>query len=600
MNSKLLVVLVLLSVSPIQQNAKADTIDFLFGAGSFGREASPIGDCRNIFQRLIENKKFLKDNSWRNRVVVERKKNFLSDVDFVDEIKYQDEKLGVVDSRFSKEFDTRIYYTSTAKPLADGSIPVVDKESKALVIYFHGSGTAKASGSNFAGKMNALAKLGYSAVSFDLPFHAEGTRNPLMTQTKEFADYVDALVRSIRVPGQPVILVGHSFGPDVMAEFITRHPHSADALVMLSPGGFDKVTTKWFADKTVNMTKTFGEVEANNDGGRWAGMVTNGRTWSNPKAPGRVDPTVANPKLKIYVVSGDREEYIPGELNSDGLPTTKPRDYDVASVFKSYFHNVDVTIEPGVGHYIFAHEDKDGQDVVLRSILRAGGESIKDEKAIKKKFSETVTRTTVDQFCNRYSKDIFFKAWLDEQTAAEGKSSKKLLEKLVAENDNKTATTMLKVYDELLRMRLEELNKHIKSTVDWAPEFYAANKEAVDTLGNKGVDGTRIQAKYYAFLKEQTEQKIAENALVDKQVIIQKELEIKKMMSEKNNRNPLTILATRLEKESQFQKFMEAKAQEQGMTTAQLMEKLTSTSDMKQALIYTKMYEEFLKKSDVK
>jgi pimeloyl-ACP methyl ester carboxylesterase len=599
MNSKLLVVLVLLSFSPINQYAKADTIDLIFGAGSFGRKATSMGDCRNIFQRLIANRKFMNDKTWKNRVIVERDKNFLSDLDFVDEIKYQDEKLGIVDSRFSKEFDTRIYYTSTSKPKADGTIPMVDKDTKALVIYFHGSGTSKAGGSNFAGKMNALAKLGYSVLSLDLPFHADGSRNPLLTGTKEMADYVGALIKSVRIPDQKVILAGHSFGPEVMAEFITRHPFGADVLDILSPGGFDKVTNKWSNEHTYNMPN-FHDVIPNNDGGYWAGLVTRDSTWNKPDAPGRVDPTIANPKLKIFVVSGDREEYIPGELDANGFPTTKPRDYDVAKVFRSFFHNVDVTIEPGVGHLLFAHEDAEGQDVVLRTILRSNGESLKDEKAIKKAYSEKTVRSTVDQICNRYSKDLFFKKWFDEHTAVEGKDSKKLLQKFVAENDNKTAINILKIYDEMLRVRMEELNKHIKSTATWAPEFYAANKEAIDSLGNKGVDGTRIQSKYHAFLKDQTEQKIAENAMVEKQFLKQKEMEFKKSMDDKNSKNPLLTLIARLETEVNLQKFIEGKANEKEMTTAELIEKLKTTNDIKQALIYLKKYDEFLKNASVK
>ncbi len=39
---------------------------------------------------------------------------------------------------------------------------MVDPEAKAVVIYIHGSGTEKASGINFAGKCNTLARLGYA------------------------------------------------------------------------------------------------------------------------------------------------------------------------------------------------------------------------------------------------------------------------------------------------------------------------------------------------------------------------------------------------------------------------------------------------------
>jgi hypothetical protein len=118
MKNKLLV-LSLVSFIAINQNVNADTVDFLFGSGSFGRKASPIGDCRNIIQRFIENKKFTKDESWKKRVITERNKSFLNDKDLIDEIKYRDEKLGIVGSKFSKEFDTRFYFTATSKPDAN-------------------------------------------------------------------------------------------------------------------------------------------------------------------------------------------------------------------------------------------------------------------------------------------------------------------------------------------------------------------------------------------------------------------------------------------------------------------------------------------------
>jgi len=580
MKNKLLV-LSLVSFIAINQDVNADTVDFLFGSGSFGRKASPIGDCRNIIQRFIENKKFTKDESWKKRVITERNKSFLNDKDLIDEIKYRDEKLGIVGSKFSKEFDTRFYFTATSKPDANGNIPMVDKEAKALVIYFHGSGTSKASGSNFAGKMNSLSKLGYSSLSFDLPFHAEGSRNPMLAQSKEFADYVDKIVQSVRVEGQPVILVGHSFGPDIMAEFITRHPYGADALVMLSPGGFDKVTSKWFADKTVNMTKIFGEVEANNDGGRWAGMVTNGRTWSNPKAPGRVDPTVANPKLKLYVVSGDKEEYIPGELDADGLPTSKPRDYDVSKAFHSYFKNVDVTIEPGVGHYIFAHSDAEGQDVVLRSILKANNESILEEKALKKAYSEKVQRSVVDMFAIKYSKDVFFKSFIDEQAALEKLAPEAFLAKMVSENDTKNAQNLMKIFDDLVRFRMEELNKHIKATENWAPDFFQANKEEIDALGSKGHDGTRVQSKYFTYIEQNSN--LAEHYKVDKALLTAKEQELKKLLAEKANKNPVSILQARYAKETFLKEFIEEEASKLGKSADELIESIVSTSDAKQA-----------------
>lgn len=588
---KRLLVLSLAVFASLTQPAHSNVVDFVFGAGSFGRPSSPIADCRNIVQRFIQNTKASKDTTWKNRVVKERAGNFLNDKDLIDEIKHRDEKLGVVNSKFIKELDTRLYFSATGKVDQNGEIPLVDKDAKALVIYFHGSGTSKASGANFAGKMNALAKLGYASVSFDLPFHAEGSRNPALRNTKEFAEYVDKIVRSVRNEGQPVILVGHSFGPDIMGEYVTRYPFGADAVVMLSPGGFDDVTSKWFADKTVHMTKAFGDFEANNDGGQWAGQVTSARTWSNPKAKGRIDPTVANPKLKIYVISGSREEYIPGELDSEGLPTSKPRSYDVEKAFKSFFKNVDVIIEPNVGHYIFAHEDAQGMDVVLRSILRANGESLLDEKAIKKKYSETIQRSAVELFVLKYSRDLFFRDWVDAQAKAEKINPKEFIKAIVKNDDSKAALKLSKIYDELMKFRMDELVKHIKNTETWAPDFYQANAKEIELLGTKGYDGTRIQSKYFAYLEESKNPELAEHYQVSREVLLAKEMEIKKSLTDKVTRTPVTIVSTRYAKETNFKAFVTTLAAKDGKTADEYIAAIVAASDDKAAQDLMKAYE---------
>ena len=504
--------LLILSLLLAPQHSEANVLDFLFGAGSFGRKAGTTADCRNIFQRISENRKFFKDETWKNRVVLERTPKFLNDLDYLEEQKYAGSTLIQVDTRFLKEFDTRFYYTATAKPSADGTIPMVDPEAKALVIYFHGSGTMKASGVGFAGKMNPLAKLGYSSVSFDLPFHRDGSRNPALSNTKDFADYIESIVQKLKVPGQPVILAGHSFGPDLIAEYITRYPNSVDSAVLISPGGFDEVTAKWYEEKTAQMD--FGDTESNDMGGRWAALVTTENTWNKVKTPDRVDPTKANPNLKVYVVSGDREEYVPGELGADGKPTTKPREYDVAGAFGKFFNRVDVTIEPGVGHYIFGHQDAQGQDVVLRSILKANNESLLDEKEIKKQVSLRMqNRPSYDTLALRYSKEPFFRDWMDEEAKKMGTTSQNLIAQFVKNQDKKEAQTFITKFTDVEKQRVDALNENIKATEKWAPAFYEENKAAIDALGTRGVDQTNIRAKYLAYLKTLPEDVVNSHAV---------------------------------------------------------------------------------------
>lgn len=518
-NLKTISTLVLLATLVTPSTSSANALDYIFGSGSFGRKSGTTGDCGNILQRYLENRRFFKDTTWKDRVVTERDPNYLNDMDYMEEMKYTNSTLGLVDTKFVKEFDTQIYYTSTAKPRPDGTIPEVDPEAKALVVYFHGSGTMKASGVGFAGKMNSLSKMGYSSLSFDLPFHRLGSKNPALADPKNFAEYVDKIIQKYKVEGQPVILVGHSFGPDVIAEYVTRFPHSVDSAVLVSPGSFDKATTKWYNEKTTKMD--FGDTEMNDEGGRWAGMVTNGKIWSDPKAPGRVDPTIANKDLKIHVISGDKEEYIPGELDARGMPTDKPREYDVQKAFNQYFSRVDVTIEPGVGHYIFNHRDAQGQDVVLRSVLKADGESLANEKELKKAMAQRMAqRGAQEVLATRYTKEPFFRKWVDAEAKKQGTTGASLVETFMKTEDKKTAQSMLTNFMTVERQRVEVMNKNIKATANWAPDFYAENKAAIDTLGDKGVDQTGIQAKYHAYLKTLPESQVNAHAVSGEDVFV--------------------------------------------------------------------------------
>ena len=509
----------ILALVLVANTADANVLDFVFGAGSFGRKAGTTADCRNVVQRYVENRKFFKDETWKDRVVPERKPEFLNDLDYLDDTRYMNSTLGIVDTKFVKEFDTQIYYTATAKPLPDGTIPVVDPEAKALVVYLHGSGTKKASGVGFAGKMNALAKMGYSSLSFDMPFHALGSRNPALADSANYAKYMDEIIQKYRQPGQKVILVGHSFGPDVIAEYITRYPQGVDSAVLISPGSFDKVTKRWYEEKTSKMD--FGETEMNDAGGRWAGMVTNAKIWDKPNAPGRVDPTVANKDLDVYVISGDREEYVPGPLDHRGHPTADPREYDVKKVFEGYFSRVDVTIEPGVGHYIFNHKDANGHDVVLRSVLRANGENLAQEKEMRRVVSDRMAqRPSYDLMALRYSKEPFFRAYVDRLAREQGKSGMDVVQGLRQSDDKKGATQILTNFLTVERQRVEALNANIKNTAQWAPDFYRENKTAIDALGEKGNDQTTIQAKYLAYLETKPRDFVRQHANVPESVFV--------------------------------------------------------------------------------
>jgi pimeloyl-ACP methyl ester carboxylesterase len=538
----------LTSIQPV----RADLVDVIFGAGKFGRKASPIADTRCIIARLIDNTRFWHDQTWKDRVITERDPKFLSDREFLDEIKYSTATLGQVDTRYVKEFDTRFFYTATAKALPNGSIPMVDPDAKALIIYLHGSGTSKASGSNFAGKANALSKLNYSVVSFDLPFHADGSRNPSLAKAENFAAYLDSIIKSLRQPGQPVYIMGHSFGPEIIAEYVTRYPYGVDGALLLSPGGFNKVTQKWFEEKTVNMTKTFGEVEPNNAGGKWAALVSSGKIWTDLKSPVRKDPTEVNPRLKLSLVSGEKEEYLPGELDADGLPTDKPRDYDIGKFFREIFHNIDVKIVPKTGHYIFQALDEEGQDVVTSSILRLDGVSLKDDaKALKQAALKVYeSRTPIDQLAVRNSKEPFFNRWLDGVARKqEFESGEALIAKLLQDGDKKSASKLLSTYNQVEKQRYEALDANIKESAHWAPAFYEENKALIERLGEKGYDASPIRQKYLVFLKSPEGAALADQHAQATEVVYQ--------VAEKPTRKPSSVTSLWSEAQEYFMSLFE-------------------------------------------
>lgn len=483
------------AVTPL--TSQADVWEFLFGAR---KSASPVADRRNLIQRYKQNSRFFKDQTWKDRVVSERNPDYMDDLQYLDENVYANQTLGAIDTRFLAEFDTRFYYHAGGRPDENAMVPMVDPKAKALFIFFHGSGTAKANGGNFAYKMNKLGLMGYASIGFDMPFHGDGSKNPKLANTADYAEYVNAIVQRVKQPGQPVYLVGHSFGPDVIAEFITRYPNAVDGAALISPGGFDKTTKEWFQTKTAYMTKIFGDVVGNEKGGQWAGMVTRDNTWNKPGAKGRQDPTLVNPKLKLVVVSGDREEYVPGPLNADGLPTDEPRTYDVCKVFKSFFAHIDCIIEPGVGHYIFEHKDANGHDVILRTFLSLAGDDVANEKELRKAQAQVVsTRTTAEVVASNYSKNLFFRNWVNTRMGGFD-----TIREMIANQDAKRANQMQKDYGFVEKNRETALLENIKATEQWAPEFYAANSEAIGRLGMKGFEGSATIKLYQNYLKTLT------------------------------------------------------------------------------------------------
>jgi pimeloyl-ACP methyl ester carboxylesterase len=321
------------------------------------------------------------------------------------------EKMGQVRALFDKKLDTRIYYTATGLPDASLRIPIIDPDAKAVVVFFHGSGTAQSGGINFVHNMNKLATLGFSAMSFDMPFHADGPVSESFYDSTHFIRWVRQVVNIARASGKPVYLVGHSFGPDVIAEYLYHYPHDVQGAALLSPAGFNQTLKDWYDSHTSKM-RFGGEVAESTLGGEWADRVTRGFIWSK-HLPNVVDPTVANPNLRIEVLSGDREEYVPSPTGGKNKTPTGRNTYDLKAALQPLLKNANITLEPGIGHYIFDHNDRNGQNVVMRTIYSVLGFDSRREQDVAIERAKVVSaRPAWVQLEQMIAGDRIFRSWL--------------------------------------------------------------------------------------------------------------------------------------------------------------------------------------------
>lgn len=416
----------------------------------------------------------------RTRGLEEAKVDWLSDRSYL-ETSQRKEVLGQVETFFSKKWDTQVYYTKTAQPDSKGRVPFIDPNAKAVYIFFHGSGTMKSGGRNFIPNMNALANLGFAAVSVDLPFHGEGPRDPSFNNSNHFMEWVRAIVLEAKKSGKPVYLAGHSFGPDVILEFAARYPKTIDGVVALSPAGFTKTLANWYDNFTSKM-KFGGDVAENDDGGIWAAVMSKQFLWSRQKL---ADPTQVNPNLKIRILSGDREEYVPAPLGGEGNTPIGTNTYDVTAPLMKMFKNATVTIEPNIGHYLFEHLDRHGHNVVMRELLMVADLHPSQLKTLTEQTrKESELNHTPGQLAKKYSQDPLFKSWSD-QTYGPGK-----VLQLAGQNIDNLAQKILDQYSYAAKVRDAEIFKKIINSKETHPEFYEKYKTIIDKQNPQKVDNT--------------------------------------------------------------------------------------------------------------
>lgn len=354
---------------------------------------------------------------------------------FIENLKFS-ETFGVVKTEFSEKYQTQIYFSNLAKYDAKGNLPLVDESCRGVYIFFHGSGTLKSSGRNFIHNMNTLSKFGYCSFSFDMPFHADGPRSEEFKSNTKTLAWLYSIISEIKKYGKEVVLAGHSFGPDVILELVTRFPYLVNKAVPIGVASIDKETDNWQREFTEKMIFG-GDVPVNEEGAEFAGSFGAQAVWNKGKLP---DPTVVNPNLTIRFLSGALEEYFPAPLSQD-LKVIGPNTYDISKPLKKWFKNSIVTIEPGIGHYIFDHADASGTNVVLRELLAVMNLAPSQYKGqLDEVGFERSRDTEMEKLAKRYSQDRLFQSYVNQKIG-----SKKALRAL-ANHEEKMMTRMYNEY----------------------------------------------------------------------------------------------------------------------------------------------------------
>lgn len=128
------------------------------------------------------------------------------------------------------------YTASDGDNLAVQDWPLAeDVRPRALVIIVHGLGEHAGRYDHVARRMN---EWGYAVRSYDQYGHGEsgGVRGALPRTHRYLDDLADILESSrTRMPGAPVVLLGHSMGGLVASTFVARGVMPVEALVLSSP-----------------------------------------------------------------------------------------------------------------------------------------------------------------------------------------------------------------------------------------------------------------------------------------------------------------------------------------------------------------------------
>ncbi len=291
-------------------------------------------------------------------------------------------KSGPIYKRWDNDLQTSIYST-IAEPRKDGSVPLVPKDAKAVLIFFHGSGTAKASGKNFAENQNILRPLGIAGVSLDLPFHGDNKGSEKLKNMDQFMDWIHQFVKKVKTEADetgkktPIYMMGHSFGPSVIQEYVERYPKDITDFLLMSPAGDFHPALKYTYEKITTPGEKYLEGEPvieNAPGGEWAGGLEGQFTWHKKKPfdrmPGRM-------------LIGEKDEWWPGNKElAAKVGVKQPYEFEEPlKYFQSKYPKMQITTIPNTGHMLFEAKTKEGENIVRKTILDLIGIPEKDRNA---------------------------------------------------------------------------------------------------------------------------------------------------------------------------------------------------------------------------
>ncbi len=319
-------------------------------------------------------------------------------------------KLGPIYKRWSPDLETSVYSTM-AEPRKDGSVPLVPKDSKAVIIFLHGSGTMKASGKNFAENMNAMRPSKVAAVGIDLPFHGDNQGSEKLKNMDNFMDWMHKFVTQVKTEVDetgrkiPIYMVGHSFGPGVIQEYIERYPKDLTNFLLMSPAGDFHPALKYTYEKVTTPGWKYlgGEPSVENAaGGEWAGQLDEQFTWPKKKP---------FDKIPGKMLIGALDEWWPGNKElaakvgvAQPFEFEEPLDY-----FRKKYPKMDINVIPKFGHMIFEATAPNGRNLIRETIYDMVNLSEKERTPL------GLSITPKERLALLYQNSPVFKEWIGDK-----------------------------------------------------------------------------------------------------------------------------------------------------------------------------------------